>query len=114
MLQRSYSRTTTSTVRFNHAFTVGRDIRELSAGVYAIHTHEEMYEGAFQPLFVQTGVDLVVDRPGGTSTRLLRPADLREALACDAARFSLLTEPSENTDRGKAVERKSRAAAGIA
>lgn len=114
MLQRSYSRTTTSTVRFDHAFTVGRDTRELPAGVYAIHTHEEMYEGAFQPLFVQTGVDLVVDRPGGSSTRLLRPADLREALARDAARFSLLTEPSENPVRGKAVERTSGAAPDIA
>lgn len=114
MLQRSDSRTTTSTVRFDHAFTVGRDTRELPAGVYAIHTHEEMCEGASQSLLVQTRVDLVVDRPGGSSTRLLRPADLREALAGDAARFSLLTEPSENPDRGKAVERTSGAAPGIA
>ena len=114
MLQRSYSRTTTSTVRFDHAFTVGRDTRELPAGVYAIHTHEEMYEGAFQPLFVQTGVDLVVDRPGGSSTPLIRPADLREALARDVAQSSLLNQPSENPDRGKAGGRTSGAAPGAA
>lgn len=114
MLQRSYGRTTTSTVRFDHAFTVGRDTSELPAGVYAIHTHEEIYEGSIQPVFVQMGVDLVVDRPGGSSTRLLRPADLRAALARDAARFSLLTEPSENPDRRKAEERMSGATPGMA
>lgn len=98
-MRHSGTRTTSSTVSFAYPFRVGRDDRELPPGTYPIHTIEERYEGAFEPLFVQICVELVVEDHAGSSTRILRPADLRAAMARDAASV-FPEEASENPDRG--------------
>jgi len=92
------TRTTASTVRFHHAFRIGRDARELPAGSYAIHTLEEVHQGAFDPVLVATSIDLMVETRGGSTSRVVRPADLRAALARDAW---ALEDMSENPDRGR-------------
>ena len=93
------TRTTASTIRFHHSFRIGRDPRELPAGTYTIHTVEEMYQGGFDPVFVATSVDLVVEARGGSTSRVIRPADLRAALDRDGFGQD---ELSENPDRGRA------------
>jgi len=92
------TRTTASTVRFDHPFRIGRDARELPAGSYAIHTLEEVHQGAFDPVLVAISIDLVVETRGGSTSRVVRPADLRAALVRDAC---ALEDMSENPDRGR-------------
>ena len=78
------TRTSTSTVHFRNAFRIGRDARVLPAGSYTIHTLEEVHQGAFDPVYVAASIDLVVETNGGSTTRVIRPADLRVALDRDA------------------------------
>lgn len=91
------TRVTTSTVAFRSSFKVGRDPRELPAGSYTIHTTEDIYQGAFDRVGVAVSVDLVVEITGGSTCRIVKPADLRAALERDAQHPE---EASENPDRG--------------
>ncbi|PAX06435.1 hypothetical protein [Sphingomonas lenta] len=97
------TRTTASAVLFARPFRLGRDVRELPAGSYTIHTHEEMFEGAFDPVFVATSIELIVETCGGRASRIIAKSDLDAALARDAARAKLVDEPSETPDRGRSV-----------
>ena len=92
------TRTTTSTVHFRNAFRIGRDARELPAGSYTIHVLEEVHEGTFDPVYVTTSIDLVVETRGGSTSRIVTPADLRTALERDAIG---LDDASEHPDRGR-------------
>lgn len=95
-LERAGTRVTSATVTFVHAFQLGRDTRELPPGTYRIDTHEEMFCGAFDPVFVATSVDLVVEHRGGTTTRTVQPFDLSAAIALDKTRSDLLACVSES------------------
>jgi hypothetical protein len=92
------SRSTPGVVAFRHAFAIGGDTRLLPAGRYEIETHEEVHQGAFEPIVIATGVDLIVRDAGGATTRIVTPADLHAALTRDRA-ASEMAEPSENPDR---------------
>ncbi len=94
------TRTTASSVRFAHPFRLGRDPRELPPGTYAIHLVEDLYEGSAEPVAVVRSIDFVVERVGGTSTRIVQPGDLREAQARDDALTRQVEGISENPDRG--------------
>lgn len=100
--ERTGTRTTSSAVIFTHSFRLGADQRELPPGVYMIHTHEDVFCGAFDPAYVATSVDFVIEAPGGTSTRIVRPAEIEAALARDLATSRLLESLSENPDSGQA------------
>lgn len=100
-VERTGSRTTSTAVTFTHPFRIGNDPRELPAGVYMLHTQEDISRGAFEPVYVATSVDLVVEESWGTSTRIVRPSDLEAALARDLAQLHLVDGMSENPDRGK-------------
>ncbi len=93
------ARTRSSTVHFRGDVRIGSDPRILPAGRYAIHTREEMHQGSFDPVYVATSIDLMVESLGGCSTRVLRPADLHAALERDARG---LDDLNENPDRGRA------------
>jgi len=97
------SRTAASWVRFAHPFRLGCDPRELPAGTYAVHTVEDVYQGAFEQVSVVRSLDFVVEGPGGSSTRIVQPADLRAAQQRDDARARQLDGLSENPDRGRAA-----------
>ena len=94
------SRSTASSVSFAHSFRLGADSRELPAGTYAIHTHEDRYESSFDPAYVVVEVELIVETLGRRSSRLVRPIDLEAAMARDAALVDLTTQLSENPYRG--------------
>ena len=59
----------------------------------------EVHQGSFDPVYVANSIDLMVEFRGGSSTRVLRPADLHAALERDARS---LDDLSENPDRGLA------------
>jgi len=90
-------------VRFAHPFHLGRDPRELPAGIYAIHTVEDVYQGTFEQVSVVRSIDFVVEGVGGSSTRIVQPADLRAAQQRDDARAHQLDGLNENPDRGRAA-----------
>jgi len=48
--ERVGSRSVVSEVAFKHPFTFGRDARELQAGSYMVHTHQDVHQGAFDPI----------------------------------------------------------------
>jgi len=79
------SRTTASSVAFEFPFHLGKDARELPAGTYSIFTHEDSYQGSFDPAYVAVEVELVVETNGVRTSRLVRPVDLKIALERDAA-----------------------------
>lgn len=90
MLSRTGTRTTSSAVTFTRPFRLGKDPRELPAGVYTLHTLEEVYEGAFDPLYRAVTVEFEVPVRGGLSTRIIRPEDLAAALKRDGARDEVI------------------------
>ncbi len=92
------TRTRSSTVHFRGNARTGSDPRVLPAGRYAIHTREEVHQGSFDPVYVATSIDLMVESPGSCSTRVLRPADLHAAMERDARG---LDDRGENLDRGR-------------
>jgi len=97
------TRATASWVRFAHPFSLGHDPRELPAGRYAVHTVEDVYRGVVNDVFVVRSVDLIVDTVEGSTTRIVRPVDLREAQQRDAAESLRCEAFSENPDRGCAT-----------
>lgn len=92
-LERVTERTTASTVRFDHAATIGSDPRELPPGTCPIYRHEYMYVGLGEPVFHAVSVELIIQASGRTTTRTVRPDDLRSALVRDA-------ETDASGDRG--------------
>lgn len=85
-LEQAGERTTASSVRFHHPFRLGRDVRELPPGTYVIHVHEDVFQGAGAPIFMAVSIDFVVESNGTTTTRIVKPSDLRAALDKDVAR----------------------------
>ena len=83
MLSCTGTRTTSSAVTFTKSFRLGRDPRELPPGVYTLHTLEEVYEGAFNPLYRAVTVEFEVHSRGGKSIRIIQPEDLAAALKRD-------------------------------
>ena len=84
------TRTTSSVVSFLHPFRVGHDPRELPAGSYTLHTYEDVFEGAFEPVYVARSADLIVEDIGRTVARIVSPGELAEALQRDQARSNRL------------------------
>jgi hypothetical protein len=72
-------------VTFANPLRLGRDARELPAGTYRIDTLGRV-QGSFDPVAVTSAVELVVEEHGGSSSRMISPADLAAALARDFAR----------------------------
>ena len=97
--ERLGSRSVASEVVFKHPFTFGRDARELPAGVYAVHTHQDVHQGAFNPVYVSISVELVVADGGRAVSRFADPAEMRLALAKDENRTLLEDGANENPDR---------------
>ncbi|WP_210359164.1 hypothetical protein [Sphingomonas beigongshangi] len=89
-LERAGTRVTSASITFAHAFKLGGDTRELPPGTYRIDTHEDMLCGAFDPVFVTTSVDLVVEHSGGITTRTVPPSDLLVAIAMDQTQSDFL------------------------
>lgn len=84
-LEQAGERTTASSVRFHHPFRLGRNVRELPPGTYDIHVHEDVYQGVGAPMFMAKSIDFVVESNGTTTTRIVKPSDLRAALDKDVA-----------------------------
>jgi hypothetical protein len=84
-LEQAGDRTTASSVRFRHPFRLGQDVRELPPGTYVIHVHEDVYQGGGAPMFMAVSIDFVVESNGTTTTRIVKPSDLRAALEKDDA-----------------------------
>lgn len=97
-------------MRFAYPFQLGRDPRELPAGVYAIHTVEDIYQGTFEQVSVVRSIDIVVEGVGGSSTRIVQPADFRAAQQRDDAHARQLDGLNENPDRGRAAGAEQRRA----
>lgn len=93
------SRSVKSEVEFKHPFKLGRDSREFAPGTYTLHTHEDVHQGRFDPIFVAVSVELVVSVEGSTFSRFAKPEELRLALAMDANRTLLRDGPNERPDR---------------
>lgn len=86
VIERTGERTTASSGRFHYSFRLGGDPRELPPGNYTIHVREDVYQGVGDPMSVAAAVDFVVEMRGATTTRIVKPEDLRAALARDASR----------------------------
>lgn len=97
------TRTTASWVRFAHPFRLGHDPRVLPAGRYAVHMVEDVYQGVVSDVFVVQSVDLIVETVSGTTMRIVRPAELREAQQRDSAESLRCEALSENPDLGRAT-----------
>ena len=93
------SRSVSSEVKFTHPFRLGRDSREFPSGTYTMHTHEDVHQGMFNPIYIAVSVELVVTVEGTTFSRFAKPEEVRTALALDANRTFLNHGPSENPDR---------------
>ncbi|QDZ08115.1 hypothetical protein FPZ24_12000 [Sphingomonas panacisoli] len=93
------SRSTKSTVVFNHPFRLGRDSREFPPGTYTVHTHEDVYQGVFDPIHIAISAELIVNLDGTTFSRFAKPEELRSALELDANCTLIADGPSENPDR---------------
>jgi hypothetical protein len=91
-------------MRFTHPFHLGHDPRELPAGTYAVHKVEDVYQGASGQVSVVRNIDFVVEGLGGSSTRMIVPADLRAALQRDQAYGLEMDVLGENPDCGRAAE----------
>ncbi len=73
-LQNAGTRLTSAAVTFACLFELGRDSRQLAPGTYRIDKHEDVFCGAFAPVYVATCVDLVVEDGSGTTTRIVLPS----------------------------------------
>lgn len=82
-IEQAGERTTATSVSFRHPFRLGSDVRELPPGSYAIHVHEDVYQGGGAPMFIAVSIDFIVETNGTTTTRIVKPEDLRAALARD-------------------------------
>lgn len=89
VLENTGSRSIESLVRFDYPSCLRRDLPELRAGTYTIITHEDVYLGAFDPVYVTTSVEVIVKEEGITSSYLVQPLDLAAALAINADRSTL-------------------------
>ncbi|MBN8813877.1 MAG: hypothetical protein J0J06_00350 [Sphingomonas sp.] len=93
------SRSIKTEVEFKYPFKLGRDSREFSPGIYTLHTHEDVHQGRFDPIYVAVSVELVVSVDGKTFSRFAKPEEIRLALAIDANRTLLSDGPNETPDR---------------
>ena len=103
-LEISGSRTTSSAISFFHSFRLGRDHRELPHGTYMIHTQEDVYLGAAKTTYLATSVDVIIEDLGRTTTRVVLPRDLADALTRDRQHSFRPALPDENPDRGRSTQ----------
>lgn len=99
-LEPAGTRVISASVTFAHVFRLGADARELPPGTYRIDTHEDVFCGAFAPVYVATSVDLIVEDHGGFTTRTVQPSDLVAAIGRDEARCELLRDASGGSPTG--------------
>jgi len=76
-------RTRSSTVTFEHAFTLNRDLGELAAGTYGIEIDEEEIQAIDRTAYRRVAIYFYVENPASTRTIAVIPADLESALKRD-------------------------------
>jgi hypothetical protein len=78
-------RTRSSTVTFEHPFTLKRDLGELPAGTYDIEIDEEEIEAIDRTAYRRLAIYVFVENSAATRTIAVTPADLESALKRDLA-----------------------------
>jgi len=77
-------RTRSSTVTFEHPFTLNRELGELPAGTYGIEIDEEEIQATDRTAYRRVAVYFYVENSTSTRTIVLTPADLESALNRDS------------------------------
>jgi len=78
-----YMRTRSSSVSFEHSFTLNRDVGELPAGTYAIEIDEEEIQATDRTAYRRVAIYFYVQNSASTRTITVIPADLESALKRD-------------------------------
>lgn len=99
--QTTETRCTTTSVSFAASFFLREGFPELPAGSYTVHVHDDVYQGAFAPVYLVTCVELIEKTLGETRSYIVQRQELAEALARDVHRSALVDHLSENPDRGR-------------
>ena len=76
-------RTRTSTVVFQHPFTLNRDVGELPPGSYDVEIDEEEIQATDRTAYRRVAIYLYVQDSASTRTIVVKPADLESALERD-------------------------------
>ena len=76
-------RTRTSTVVFQHPFTLNRDVGELPPGSYGIEIDEEEIQATDRTAYRRVAIYLYVQNSASTRTIVVKPTDLESALERD-------------------------------
>ena len=76
-------RTRSSSVSYEHPFTLNRGLGELSAGTYAIEIDEEEIQATDRTAYRRLAIYLYVENFASTRTIAVIPADLESALKRD-------------------------------
>jgi len=76
-------RTRSSSVSFEHPFTLNRGLGELPAGTYAIEIDEEEIQATDRTAYRRLAIYLYVENFASTRTIAVIPADLESALKLD-------------------------------
>lgn len=78
-------RTTSSSVTFNHPFTLNGVEGYQPAGTYDVDTDEEVFETLNRTVYLRVATLLIISDIGITRTVTVDPADLQAALDRDKA-----------------------------
>ena len=77
-------RSRSSSVSFEHPFTLNRQLGELPAGTYAVEIDEEEIQATDRTAYRRVAIYLYVENAASTRTIAVTPADLESALKRDA------------------------------
>jgi hypothetical protein len=76
-------RSRSSSVSFEHPFTLNRELGELPAGTYAVEIDEEEIQATDRTAYRRVAIYLYVGNAASTRTIAVTPADLESALKRD-------------------------------
>jgi hypothetical protein len=79
-------RSRSSSVSFEHPFTLNRELGELPAGTYAVEIDEEEIQATDRTAYRRVAIYLYIENAASTRTIAVTPADLESALKRDSTR----------------------------
>jgi hypothetical protein len=77
-------RTRSSTVTFEHPFTLNHELGELPAGTYAVEVDEEEIQATDRAAYRRVAIYLYVENAASMRSIAVTPADLESALKRDS------------------------------
>jgi hypothetical protein len=90
-------RSRSSSVSFEHPFTLNRELGELPAGTYAVEIDEEEIQATDRTAYRRVAIYLYIENAASTRTIAVTPTDLEAALKRDST--SALGQSNTNADQ---------------